>query len=542
MAETSSTIVVLSGDAALALAVRRAFRRRRPRVVRLTSPRDAVRRARAGAGIAVLDLDLRRLPARRLLDRLASVAPTTIPVLVAGRKGLSRALALARERGHEIVAKPAAAPPLRRAANLASKRLEIEAESRAFVERLAESNRLLSETQTKLRRQVLAVNEELLALQELNASIFRNMGWGLIVLDRAGAVTQINPAAREILALSERDALGRPAGDVFRTGKSTLLEHALVGESPPYDVEVTVRAGDGREVPLLLRTSLVHDAEGRAVGLVALFNDLTRLKRQDQDLRRVERLASLGELSAGMAHEIRNPLAGIATTAELLAKRFPEGDPTRGLLSMIVEEVRRLNRLIEDLLRFARPAAPQFASQSIDRILDRCVALLGARAQAKHVVLERRYAADVPAVDLDQAQMTQVFLNLVKNALEASPPFGTVTLATEHGEGPAGGPAAGAARGRRAHVVRVRIADRGAGIARDHIEKVWNPFFTTKPSGTGLGLPICQRIVTEHRGRISITSDEGKGTEVLVELPVPFYGEREVTATEAIERLSDIYG
>jgi two-component system nitrogen regulation sensor histidine kinase GlnL len=344
-----------------------------------------------------------------------------------------------------------------------------------------------------------------------------------------------------MLATAERDALGRPAGDVFRTGEGALLERALAGESPPYDVEVTARAGDGREVPLLLRTSLVHDRGGRAVGLVALFNDLTRLKRHDQDLRRIERLASLGEFSAGMAHEIRNPLAGIATTAELLAKRVPEGDPSRGLLSMIVEEVRRLNRLIEDLLRFARPAAPQFTPLSIHRVLDRCVSLLAARAHAKHVVIERRYGGDVPTVELDQAQMTQVFLNLVKNALEASPAFGTITLATEHGEG-AAAPSGGGGRERGEHVVRVRIVDRGPGIARDHLEKVWNPFFTTKPSGTGLGLPICQRIVAEHRGRIAIESQEGKGTEVLIELPAPFYGEREVPATEAIERLTDIYG
>lgn len=539
MTSPSGTIVVIvSRDASVGPAVRRAFRRRRPRVLQTSSPSEALRHAQAGAQILLLDLDLPRLPARALLARVRRLAPGTTALLVAGRRGLPRALALARERSQEVVVKPIASPPLRRAANLAAKRHEIESETRAFVDRLAESNRLLSDTQSKLRRQILSVNQELLQLQELNASIFRTMGWGLIVLDRTGRVTQINPAAREILALSETDALDRQAAEVLRTGEGALLERALIGESPPYDLEVTARAADGREVPLLLRTSLLRDADGHTAGLVALFNDLTRLKRQDRDLRRVERLASLGELSAGMAHEIRNPLAGIGTTAELLAKRFPEGDPTRGLLSMIVDEVRRLNRLIEDLLRFARPAVPQFTSQSLPRILDRCVTLLASKAQSKHLVIDRRYAVETPAVDLDQGQMTQVFLNLVKNAIEASPNFGTVTLVTELAQEPAaGGPHDGSR-----HVVRVRITDDGPGIAHQNIEKIWNPFFTTKATGTGLGLPICQRIVSDHRGRISISSIEGKGAEVLVELPVPFYGESEVPITEAIRRLSDIYG
>src|SRR5262245_5163688 len=529
-APPSTIVVVLSREASLAPVARKAFRRRGARVFRTSRPAEALHRARAGAHLLLVDLDAPGLPARAFLDRLSRVAPGALPILIAGRKGLAKALAVARERTQEVVAKPIAAPPLRRAANLAAKRREIEAETRTFVDRLAEANRLLSETQSNLRRQILSVNQELLRLQELNASIFRDMGWGLIVLDRAGSVTQINPAALEILDVSEDEALGHAAGQVFCTEEGALLERALIGESPPYDVEVMVGTGGGREVPLLLRTSLLRDADGHAAGLVALFNDLTRLKRQDRDLRRIERLASLGELSAGMAHEIRNPLAGIGTTAELLAKRFAEGDPTRGLLSMIVDEVRRVNRLIEDLLRFARPAAPQFTSQSVHRILDRCVTLLSAKAQAKHLVIERRYGADTPPVDLDQGQMTQVFLNLVKNAIEASAPFGTVTLVTELAEQAAGD---GAREGRR-HVARVRIIDRGPGIASDNLEKIWNPFFTTKSTGTGLGLPICQRIVTEHRGRISIASEEGSGAEVVVELPVPFYGEQEVPAVEAI--------
>ncbi len=540
-----TTIVVVSRDASLAPAVRCAFGRRRPSVLRARDAADALRLARSGANLVMIDLDAPRLPVRGLLDRLALRAPSASTVLVAGRKGFARAATLARERGAEVVTKPVAGPRLRRAANLSAKRRAVEEESRVFVDRLVESNRLLTETQSQLRRKVLAINEEVLALQELNASIFQNMGWGLLVIDAAGRVTRINRAASEILAVAERDALGRPASDVFATGDGTLFERALGGEPLPYDVEVAARAGDDGRVPLLLRTSLLRAADGTAAGLVVLFSDLTRLKAQDRELRRVERLASLGELSAGMAHEIRNPLAGIEATAELLGKRMPEADPGRDLVAMIIDEVRRLNRLIEDLLRFARPGAPQFVPQPIGEILDRCLALLARSAQAKRLSVARALGADLPAVFVDPSQMTQVFLNVIKNAIEASPSAGVLTLgaelAAEDGCDGAAGPGGPA---RPSYVLRVRIADRGPGIPAENLERIWDPFFTTKSTGTGLGLPICQRIVADHRGRITIASEPGKGTEVVVLLPVPFYGEREreLPLSEAIDRLSTIYG
>jgi two-component system nitrogen regulation sensor histidine kinase GlnL len=531
-------ILVLSADRAAIDAVRRAFRRRAARVVRAPDAAAALSLARSGPAVIVLDLDRPRLPVRALLDRLAAAAPGAVAILAAGPRRIARAVALARETGLEVVPKPLAGPRLRRAAHVAAKRREVEEESRAFVERLAESNRLLSETQSHLRGKILAINEELLHLQELNASIFRNMGWGLLLTDPDGSVTRLNPAAEQILGVTEAAAVGRAARDVLRVRESAPLDEALGHRAAPYEVEVIAQADDGRDVPLLLRATALRSAQGAVSGLLVLFNDLSRLKAQDRELRRVERLASLGALSAGMAHEIRNPLAGIETTAELLGKRMPQGDPGRDLVGMIVDEVRRLNRLIEDLLRFARPSAPQFASLPIGGILDRCLTLLARAPRSAGLTIVRHYAPGLPPVDVDPGQITQVFLNVIKNAIEASPASGTVTLRAELAEDTA----QRGLGGRAGHVVRVRIADEGAGIAPDLLEKIWDPFFTTKPAGTGLGLPICQRIVAEHRGRIRIASEPGRGAEVVVDLPVPLYGAPDVAPSEAIDHLSTIYG
>lgn len=484
----------------------------------------------------ILDTDLAPFPARAFLRALEEQAPRTCVFLAAGAKGLARAAALARDLGYEVVAKPALAPHLRRAANVARKRHATEAESRAFVERLTESNRLLAEAQTRMRQRILAVTQELLALQELNDRVFHSLASGLLLLDREGRVTRINPAAREMLAVDEAESIGRSAHDVFRTRGAALLEAVLGGGGDALDEEVIVLAHDQREVPVHLRASRLRDEAGATIGLVAIFNDLTRLKGQDRELRRIERLASLGELSAGMAHEIRNPLAGIGLTAEYLMMQMPPDDHGRTLLGLVVEEVGRVNQLIEDLLKFARPAAPQFSPQSVPALVDRCVVLLSRKAAAKRLLIERAYALDLPLVDLDPAQMTQVFLNVLLNAIEASPESGTLTLsaAFETPDSAAKGTAA-------AHAVSVVVEDRGPGIDLANAEQIWNPFFSTKPEGTGLGLPICQRIVAEHRGRITITNREDSGARVVIELPVPLYGGENMPAQQAIEILSKIY-
>jgi signal transduction histidine kinase len=226
-----------------------------------------------------------------------------------------------------------------------------------------------------------------------------------------------------------------------------------------------------------------------------------RQRRADESLRRVERLKTLGEMAAGMAHEVKNPLAAIRSSAQVLAGRTLGREAE--MAQVVVSEVDRLNRVVEDFLSYARPAPLRRESVRLGALLDSCLGLLAAVVEEKRAMVERSYPADEMPVQADPHQLRQVFLNLILNALQAIEPGGRVVLRVE----PAG------------RSVRVSVEDNGAGIPADKLKRAFEPFFTTRPAGTGLGLPIAQRIVAEHGGRVSIESKPGSGTALRVLLP-----------------------
>lgn len=228
-----------------------------------------------------------------------------------------------------------------------------------------------------------------------------------------------------------------------------------------------------------------------------------------QRMERAEALANIGELAAGLAHEIKNPLAGIAGAMQILIHDLPKGDPKREVFEEIAVQVRRIEKTVTDLLSFARPQPPEFALVDLSETLRAALFLVRQHSEAKQITFQEELAPALPAVRADPRQIQQVFLNLILNAVQAMPtggPGGKVVVRTQSVKG-AGG------------LVQAEVSDTGPGIPDDVREHIFEPFFTTKHKGTGLGLAIVRRIVAEHGGEIEVASVLGHGTTFTVTLP-----------------------
>jgi len=235
-------------------------------------------------------------------------------------------------------------------------------------------------------------------------------------------------------------------------------------------------------------------------------------------LERAERLATLGQVAASLAHEIRNPLAGIAGAVGVMADELPDTDPRKEIMDEILSQTRRLTKTVQDLLTFARPATPLLASCDLHQVLDRVLLLLAEDPIAKRIRLVRNYSPGLPRLEADDKQLGQVFLNLLLNAAQAMHGDGQVTITTRlNGARGADGEPPAAAGG---HTIEVSLTDTGPGIPPAVLSELFKPFFTTKPRGTGLGLAISRRIIEDHGGWIRAESVPQQGATFRIGLPV----------------------
>ena len=359
---------------------------------------------------------------------------------------------------------------------------------------------------------------------------------GVLLLDPGARVRRINRPALRLLSLRAPQARGLHASQLLRTAGAhdDLLAEAYRAASG--EREGVLVAQDGSEVPVLVRTYRV----GRPPWTLLTLRDLTQLKRLREELRRNERLATLGQLAAGVAHEIRNPLAGIGTSAQVLLRRFEPRDDRARFVRVILDEVSRLDRIVTSLLQYARPRTPELKALALATCVERVLELSrDALAQAR-VAAEVVVAPRLAPVYIDADLVSQVLLNISLNSIQAMPHGGTLRFEirtvrrrpTPRGPGRRASDLAsgdGAARGPRARVPlqQVRVTDDGVGMSRGVLAKLFHPFFSTKPQGTGLGLSISQTIMQEHGGTIEVLSREGHGTTVLLNFPVEKrHGER----------------
>jgi len=329
------------------------------------------------------------------------------------------------------------------------------------------------------------------------------MADGLVSIDNEKKIVTINRRAMEILNEKGKNLKGIKISDILGRKTERLLEEnglTIRGQ------EIEVRHSSTGSIPVSLSAAPLRDERGQEMGSVLLLRDLREIRDLQEKVRRSERLASLGRLAAGMAHEIRNPLSSIRGFAQYFMNRFRGHEEEEGYASVMVKEVDRLNRVVTDLLDFARPKEPRRELHHLENILSHSAKLLEGESRKKGVQLEESYEPDVPPARVDRDQLAQAFLNLLLNSLESIDGGGKIRIGLKKGNNRDG--------------LEVAIADTGRGIPPEDLGKVFEPFFTTKRGGTGLGLAIVQQIVESHGGEIAVESTEGLGTTFRITLPI----------------------
>ncbi|MBI3329420.1 MAG: PAS domain-containing protein [Nitrospinae bacterium] len=341
------------------------------------------------------------------------------------------------------------------------------------------------------------------------------MSDGIVALDPEGRVVIFNPAMEEMTGISSRRAAGEFLGTLVpRTSSipSRVLATLETGH-PFFTPEVQWQRWDGHPFPVSLTISPVVDKEGETLGAVLVVRDLRRIKELEESQRPADRLTAFGVLAAAMAHEIKNPLLGIRGAAQLLREELPTAG-LREYPEVIIRAADRLNALMEEMLDFARPQPLRHESVNLHEVLDTVIALERPSCNVRGIQVRQQYDPSLPDIWADRNRLTQVFLNLVRNAWEAMPHGGTLTLTTKTSTEfvrvkPGGAP-----------MLLVEVTDEGSGIPLEVQEKLFTPFFTTKAKGAGLGLAISHKIIEEHGGRFAIKSLPARGTTVRVYLPV----------------------
>jgi two-component system sensor histidine kinase PilS (NtrC family) len=337
-------------------------------------------------------------------------------------------------------------------------------------------------------------------LATLHENTIRSLTSGLVTLDLAGKVSSINEAACEILGMLKVHLLGEVLGE--RLPQLGVLLAEAGPRATLRRAEITAARPDGALRNLGISAAPLADHAGRVIGRVIHFQDLTELRRMQLEVERAERLAGIGRLAAGIAHEIRNPLASISGSIEML-KSTPGADAdSRQLMDIAVREVDRLNRLITDLLDYARPHNEERQQLDLGQQVGEIVRAFEQERREKIVVALQAQAGVM--IEAPTGQLRQVLWNLIRNAAEAMPGGGTIRIRV-------------ATLGQRAALT---ISDSGSGIPKERFERIFEPFYSTKPGGTGLGLATVARILSDHGGTIDIESQVDHGTTFTVRLPI----------------------
>lgn len=340
-------------------------------------------------------------------------------------------------------------------------------------------------------------------MREYTRNVLESMPNGLLTVDRSLCVATFNPTALEILGRTREEIEGKPIDGLLPLENE--VRQVLSDSESILEKEVRISHEARNKTFLFLSVSPLKEPDSKvARGAVIILRDVTMIRDLEQKVIMNEKFAALGRLSAGVAHEIRNPLNSIKGFIQYFQKKLDLDEEDYKYTDLMLSEVDRLNRVISKLLAYSKPREPRMSVRSLDEIVDHCILVLEREFSDASIRVERKcYQDQASMVLMDADQMTQVFLNILLNAIEATPRGGTISVVSEAGND------------RKVNLV---VKDTGEGIPREHLDKIFDPFFSTKKKGTGLGLAIVKSIIEAHGGEIDVESEVGKGTKFIVSL------------------------
>ncbi|MHB8070121.1 MAG: GAF domain-containing protein [Desulfobaccales bacterium] len=340
----------------------------------------------------------------------------------------------------------------------------------------------------------------------------------VIAINMKKEITSINRRTEELFRLKRKNVLGKKAADVFGAEIVQIVDLAIdQGTLSDYQ-EIRKSRKDGSQLILGITSSWLRDHQDNLIGVVFSVRDLSEAKRTEEMIRRMDRLTSIGQLSAGIAHEIRNPLASISLNVQMLSKKLALDDASKNIVSDTLEGIDRIKSLVKGMLDFAKPSYPALKKGSIARVLRHSISLLDSQTRKKRIEIKLDMPEDLPEVVFDEHQIQQVLVNLLLNGLEAMSDGGSIRIKA----------GLGSHNKKRQRRLALQITDSGEGIPAADLSKIFDPFFTTKPEGTGLGLSIVHKILDQHHASIEVVSAKNRGTTFILSFPLYPAGGRDV--------------
>ncbi len=364
-------------------------------------------------------------------------------------------------------------------------------------------------------------NHELAQTHNFLQNILSNISTGVMSIDNNLRINHVNRVGMEILRIS--DCNGKTLHNVIQSEPFiNMIQFTLEKSTSIYQHEIKYELDNGDALPLQISTVPLIEM-GDLLGLVVTFHDLSTIRRLEEQVRRQERLAALGSMVAGVAHEIRNPLGIIRGSAQILNKRFKGVENEEGLSEFIIEEVNRLSRVVNDFLMFARPPVPTLESLEVEDMIDQVLAYTTNQQSTETYTYQKDIQPDLPPIGADIGLCRQVFLNLFINAQDAMPQGGTILIRCKK---------------RAQREIAIEIIDQGSGIEPEKLERIFDPFYTSKDSGTGLGLSLVHQIMSSHGGKVEVESHPAHGSIFRVIFPVYKFESKHNKQTAASETIA----
>ena len=339
----------------------------------------------------------------------------------------------------------------------------------------------------------------------LSGTVIDHMPIGLMVIDPYDCITTLNPDAESVLQLTQKDCTGKNAGECLPPELRQQLARLKI-QKKLTETELDCTLGTGRVIPVAVSGTILSDEDDSFLGYVLLIKDLREIHHLRKELIRNQRLATVGQLAGGVAHEIRNPLSSIKGFATYFKERYPHVPEDQHIAGIMIQEVERLDRVVGQLMAFSRPLKLTHQDTPIRVIIDDALALASKQIIDGNIRVKTRIQSGLDTARIDPDRIKQVLLNLILNAIEAMPDGGTLTVDV--------------AKNESRKELQIKIADTGAGIPGENLGHIFDPYFTTRPSGTGLGLAIVHNIIDAHDGKIEVKSKVSEGTTFTIHLPV----------------------